>query len=412
MRSVIVLGAGIIGVTSALHLQRRGWSVAILDRKQPGQETSYGNTGIIQSEALRPYPMPHDWRSLVKIATGRTNDVRYHLRSLPHHLGPLFDYWWHSFPRRYEQISAAYAPLISRAAREHEVLICQSGAFDLVRRNGFRVLHREQAAFDAEIAAAEALRVAYGVKFSVTTARELAQAEPGLLETGLGALHWTEPWTVSDPGELVEAYVKLFERLGGTILRGDAETLIERHRGWSVLSHDGRLEAEAVVVALGPWSPDFLKKLGYRIPMVRKRGYHRHYTNGNALELPLRDAAFGYVIAPMRAGLRVTTGAEFAAPNAKSTPVQLWYAERAARKLVDLGRPVEAEPWIGTRPCMPDMLPVLGQAPRHKGLWMHFGHGHQGLTMGAVSGRLLAELLSGEKPSVEAFAYRPERFST
>jgi D-amino-acid dehydrogenase len=94
MKSAIVLGAGMVGVATALQLQRRGWSVALVDRKQPGEETSYGNAGIIQSEALRPYPMPRDWRSLLAIATGQTNDVHYRLASLPQHLGPLLQYWW------------------------------------------------------------------------------------------------------------------------------------------------------------------------------------------------------------------------------------------------------------------------------------------------------------------------------
>jgi D-amino-acid dehydrogenase len=410
MRSAIVLGAGMAGVASALHLQRRGWSVALVDRKEPGRETSYGNAGIIQSEALRPYPMPRDWRSLASIATGRTNDVHYRLMSLPHHLGPLLQYWWHSSPKRYDRISAAYAEIIAHAAPEHQDLISASGAGNLVRRDGFRVLHREQASLDAEIAAAEALRATYGVKFSVLTSRELAQAEPGLIDTGLGGLHWQEPWTVSDPGALVAAYANLLERLGGMVLRGDASTLVETAGGWSVITADGRIEAEAAVIALGPWSPNLLKTFGYRFPMVQKRGYHRHYAGGSPLDLPLRDAASGYVMVPMTKGVRITTGAELATPDEKPTLLQLERAEAAARKLIDLGRPVEPEPWFGTRPCMPDMKPVLGPAPRHRGLWMNFGHGHQGFTLGPVTARILAELMNGETPAVEASAYRPDRF--
>ncbi|WP_024508652.1 FAD-binding oxidoreductase [Bradyrhizobium sp. ARR65] len=410
MRSAIVLGSGMVGVATALHLRRRSWSVALVDRKPPGQETSYGNAVIIQSEALRPYPMPRDWRSLQRIATGRTNDVRYRMATLHHHLGPLLSYWWHSAPGRHDRISAAYAEIISRAAREHEDLIGEAGAGALVRREGFRVLYREQSAFDAEVAAAEALHAVHGVKFSVLTAHELKQAEPGLIDAGLGGLHWLEPWTVSDPGGLVAAYAKLFERSGGTIVHGDAATLTERNGVWSVTARDGRIDAEAVVVALGPWSPNALRKFGYRIPMVRKRGYHRHYAGGSTLRLPLRDVASGYVIAPMKNGLRIITGAELAMPDEKPTPVQLARAEQAARQIIDLGRPVEAEPWFGTRPCMPDMLPVLGPASRHKRLWMHFGHGHQGFTLGPVTGRLLAELMSGETPSVDVSAYRADRF--
>lgn len=412
MRSAIVLGAGMVGVATAVHLQRRGWSVALVDRKRPGQETSYGNAGIIQSEALRPYAMPRDWPELLQIATGRTNDVRYRPMTLPRHLAPLLSYWWYSAPKRHDRISAAYAEIIARAAPEHEDLISEAGAFALVRRDGFRALYREQAAFDAEVAAAEALRTAHGVRFSVLSPQELKQAEPGLRDAGIGGLHWLEPWTVSDPGALVEAYAGLFERLGGTIVRADAASLSQRNRTWSIAGPDGSIDAEAAVAALGPWSPDLLKKLGYRFPMVRKRGYHRHYAGGGGLELPLRDVASGYVMAPMQKGLRITTGAELAFPDDEPNPVQLACAERAAREIIDLGRPVEAEPWFGTRPCMPDMLPVLGAAPRHEGLWMHFGHGHQGFTLGPVTGRILAELMSGETPSVDPTAYRPDRFAT
>lgn len=107
MQSAIVLGGGMVGVSTALHLERRGWSVALVDRKEPGRETSYGNTGIIQSEAVRPYPMPRDLVSLAKIAIGRTNDVRYRLASLPQHLEPLLRYWWHSAPNAIAKPSSA-----------------------------------------------------------------------------------------------------------------------------------------------------------------------------------------------------------------------------------------------------------------------------------------------------------------
>jgi D-amino-acid dehydrogenase len=410
MKSAIVLGAGMVGIATAVHLQRRGWSVVVVDRREPGQETSYGNAGFIQSEARRPYPMPTNLMSLLDIATGRSNDVHYRPASLPRHVRPLLQYWWNSFPARHDRISTDYARIIAKAESEHDDLIRASGAGNLVRRDGYRTLYRDQAAFDRDVAEAEALRAAHGISFRAMSAADLAQAEPGLINPGVGGLHWLEPWTVSEPGALVAAYAHLFERLGGTIMRGDAETLVQTAKGWAVISATGRLEAEAAVVALGPWSPSVLRRFGYRIPMLEKRGYHRHYAGGQKLDLPLRDAAFGYVMAPMTKGLRLTTGAELSAPDAKPTPVQLMRAEIAARELVDLGKPVEVEPWLGTRPCMPDMLPVVGRAARHDGLWLHFGHGHQGFTLGPTTGRMLAELMSGEQPVVEATAFRADRF--
>jgi D-amino-acid dehydrogenase len=410
MRSAIVLGGGMVGVATALHLQRRGWSVVLVDRNEPGRETSYGNTGIIQGEAVRPYAMPRDLASLVRIAAGRTNDVRYRLLSLPYHLRPLLQYWRNSAPARHERITAAYAPIITHAVREHDIFIREAGAGNLVQRGGFHLLHREQAALDAAVAVAESLRAAYGVKFQALTADGLVRAEPGLMQAGAGAIHWQDSWTVSDPGGLVTAYAALLQSLGGTIVRGDAATLTQTSFGWSVRGADGQVDAEAAVVALGPWSPELLRQLGYRFPLVRKRGYHQHYAGGTSLQLPLVDASFGYAMAPMTRGMRITTGAEFTGPDAPPTPVQLGRAETAARQLVDLGRPVERDPWYGTRPCTPDMLPVIGQAPRHRGLWMNFGHGHQGFTLGPVTGRLLAELMNGEPTDVDTFPYRPDRF--
>ncbi|MBR0796809.1 FAD-binding oxidoreductase [Bradyrhizobium jicamae] len=410
MKSAIVLGGGMVGVSTALHLQRRGWSVTLVDRKEPGRETSYGNAGIIQSEAVRPYPMPRDLATLARIAAGRTNDVRYRLSSLHRHAGPLLRYWWHSTPERHREATLAWARLIAYAAAEHDTLISEAHAGNLIRRAGYRLLHRDPVALEQAIATAEENRRDYGVQFRVLSGSELAKAEPLLRDDLPGAIHWLAPWTVSDPGGLVSAYAGLFERLGGTLLRGDAQTLTQAASGWSVHTEQGRLDAATAVVALGPWSPELLRRFGYQIPLVLKRGYHMHYQGGTPLDLPLVDAANGYAMAPMAKGIRITTGAELTSPDAPATPIQLGHAEAAARGLLDIGTRVEPEPWFGTRPCTPDMLPVLGPAPHHRGLWTNFGHGHQGFTLGPATARLLAEMMNGEASSVDASPYRPDRF--
>ena len=400
-----------VGVATGLHLQRRGWSVAIVDRNEPGRETSYGNAGFIHSESVRPYPMPRDLPTLWAIAMGRTNDVHYNIASLPRHVGPLLRYWWHSEPKRHRRISQSYASIIAQGLGEHDVLIREAGADNIVQRRGYHGFHRTQASLDRAALVAEMLAAEYGVQSQIIAPAQLAAIEPGLNTTGAGAIHWRDTWTVSNPGGLVAAYADLFTRLGGTFLNGDAATLASAAGGgWTVETDDGRITAEAAIVALGPWSPDLLHKFGYKFPMVRKRGYHRHFTGGTRLSLPLQDPAFGYVVAPMAKGLRLTTGAELTGASKSAQPVQLERAERAVRELIDLGTAVEAEPWSGVRPCMPDMLPVIGQAPKHQGLWMNFGHGHQGFTLGPVTGRLLAEMMSGEQPSIDSSAFHPARY--
>ena len=412
MANVIVLGAGMAGVSIALQLRKRGWSVALVDRTEPGLETSYGNAGIIQSEAVEPYAMPRDVATLLSIAIGTSNAVHYRPLTLPQHLNSLLSYWWNSAPTRYRRISAAYATIIAQATAEHAPLIAEAGMDHLIRREGFRVLYRTPAAMDRGAATAERLKAEYGVASKALSPSEFAAAEPSLIGTGAGAVQWLAPRTVSDPGALTAAYGQLFLRRGGTFVHGDATTLRQTASGaWQVTTDGGPIEAEHAVVALGPWSTQLLTPFGYHFPMVRKRGYHRHYRAQGTLNLPIMDEANSYVIAPMAKGLRITTGAELTGSEALPMPVQLRRAEEAASTLLKLGAPVENRPWAGIRPCMPDMLPVIGRAPKHNGLWLHFGHGHQGFTLGPATGRMLAELMTGEQPYVNAAPFRPERYS-
>jgi D-amino-acid dehydrogenase len=166
------------------------------------------------------------------------------------------------------------------------------------------------------------------------------------------------------------------------------------------------------VVALGPWSDLVFGPLGYSIPLNVKRGYHVHLQpRGNAvLHHPVLDSDLGYLLAPMNRGIRITTGVEFARRDAPPTPFQVERALPRARALFPLGEAIDAKPWKGARPCLPDMLPVIGKAPRHAGLWFDFGHQHHGLTLGPATGRLLAEMMTGETPFADPKPFAVERF--
>jgi len=407
---ITVLGAGMVGTCTALHLAQRGHAVTLVDRCAPGRETSYGNAGIIQREAVEPYAFPRDIDTLWRVATGGGMDVHYHLNALPALLPRLWRYWYASAPQRYGAIAQAYSQLIAHCLDEHQALITASGADDLVQRQGYRQAYRTRAAFEDAALDAERAAQRYGVRYAVEDSAALARAETGLRTTLAGAVHWLDPWSVSDPGELVSRYARHFQALGGRCVEGDAATLQRRESGWQVQTAHGTLTAQHAVIALGPWSDGVLRHLGYRLPLFIKRGYHQHFTGGPGLRQPLLDAERGFVLAPMAQGIRLTTGAEFARLDTAPTPVQLALATRAARELIDLPQPVETQAWLGNRPCMADMTPVIGAAPRHPGLWFNFGHGHQGFTLGPISGRLLADLLEGATPPLDPTPYRPSRF--
>ncbi len=412
MSDVIVLGTGIVGVSVAIHLQRRGRDVLLVDRKAPGQETSFGNAGVIQREAVRPRAFPRDAGELFRIATKQGIDTRYDLSALPGLASPLAQYWWNSAPHRYQRIVADYATLIAHSIGEHSDLITASGAEGLIEKQGWMVLYRTAETRDKAFADAEGDARDHGVGIAELDGAALAAAEPALQIPMAGALHWTAPWTVRDPGALAAAYADYFRRLGGTIAIGDAETLSASGSGWKVTTASGPASAAEVVLALGPWAKRATQKLGYRLPLFVKRGYHREYQHvpGAALNRPLLDAEGGFLLAPMHRGVRLTTGAEFARLDAPKNETQVDRAEIVARELAPLGDRLDASPWMGARPCTPDMKPVIGRAPNHRNVWFAFGHAHHGLTLGAVTGRLIAEMVVGEAPFVNPRPFAAERF--
>jgi D-lysine oxidase len=196
------------------------------------------------------------------------------------------------------------------------------------------------------------------------------------------------------------------------LIRADARSLRRSGRHWRIDTDRDPLDASEAVVALGPFAADVLAPLNVKLPLMVKRGYHRHFhAESNArLARPVVDAEVGYCMAPMDQGIRLTTGVEFAARDAPPTPVQFARVLPFARRLFPLGEPVEAIPWMGSRPCFPDSRPVIGRAPNRAGLWLAYGHAHWGLTLAAATGRLLAEMLTGATPFVDPAPYSAERF--
>jgi D-amino-acid dehydrogenase len=280
-----------------------------------------------------------------------------------------------------------------------------------LRKQGWLKLYRSGRAFEAlkgELALAQEFGIPYRA-LDVDGAREL---EPSLAPVFRHAVYWERAANVTNPLAVTQAYAARFCALGGVVMRGDARALRRVEGNWRLETPEGPLDAHQAVVALGPFAPDMLGPLGIALPLGLKRGYHYHYRgSGNAaLSRPVVDIENGYCLAPMEQGIRLTTGAEFAARDAPPTPAQFDRLLPAARKLFPLGTALEASPWMGSRPCFPDSRPVIGPAPGQPGLWLAYGHAHWGLTLGAATGRLLAEMMTGATPFCDPAPYGAERF--
>jgi D-amino-acid dehydrogenase len=387
--------------------------VVLVDRRGAAEETSFGNAGLIQREGVYPYGFPHDFGALARYAFNRTIDAYYHPSALPRLAPFLLQYWKYSRPARHAEVARRYSKLIEHCVEEHRALAAEAGASGFLHPTGWLKVFRTARERDLRFAEAERWQGEFGINYRAVDAPALQAMEPHVAPVLVGALHWTDPVSVDDPHGLASAYLAAFERLGGRFVQGNAASLEPDAGGWRLRSAHGPILMKEAVVALGPWADVLTRALGYDFPLAVKRGYHMHYRAAGAAKLntPMLDTERGYFLAPMRRGIRLTTGAEFALRDAIRTPVQLGRAEPIARDTFPLAERLDTEPWMGARPCTPDMLPVIGRAPRHPTLFFAFGHAHHGLTLGAVTGRLVAEMMTGEAPFVDPAPYSPARFA-
>jgi D-amino-acid dehydrogenase len=407
----IVLGAGIVGTSVALQLAKRGMSVALVDRAGVGEQTSYGNSGVIEGSTVLAPAFPSSLLHVARVALKRASDANYHLSFLPKVAPWLLAFRANSTRKRLAENARLNRPLFARALAEHETLMQESGATPYLRKTGWMKLYRNERAFDA-LKLEFDLAQEFGLPLDALDAAGAQKLEPSLNPVFKHAVFWPKAASLSNPLALTRAYAGRFAALGGVTVTGDARSLHRSGDRWRVETDEGGVDSSNVVVALGPWAPDLLAPMGLKLPMAVKRGYHRHFrAQGNAtLARPVVDVDYGYLITPMEQGIRLTTGAEFAARDAAPTPVQFDRLMPQARKLFPLGERADDQTWMGSRPCFPDSRPVIGRAPGIKGLWLAIGHAHWGLTLGPITGVLLGQMMAGETPFCDPGPYAAERF--
>jgi len=408
----IVLGAGIVGTSVALHLAKRGLAVALVDRAGLGEQTSFGNAGIIEGNTIFPPAFPSDLGALLRIALKRASEANYQLSFLPQIAPWLMAFRAASRPDRLVETARLIRPLFSRAVAEHEALMAESGSAHYLRKTGWLKVYRTEASFKG-LQREFDLAAQFGLPLKALDTSGALALEPSLKPVFPHAAFWPQAASVSNPLGVTRAYAARFTQLGGVTLEGDARSLHRAGNRWRVETNEGGVDAPEVVVALGPWARELLDPMGVRLPLAIKRGYHRHFrAQGEArLSRPVLDAVPGYVITPMEMGYRITTGVEFAPRDAAPTPVQFERIMPRARELFPLGERADDKTWLGNRPCFPDSRPVIGPAPGQGGLWLAVGHAHWGLTLGPATGRMIAEMMAGEQPFCDPAPYRAERFA-
>jgi glycine/D-amino acid oxidase-like deaminating enzyme len=406
---VIVLGAGIVGVSAAYAARQRGLSVILVDRREPGSETSYGNAGILSSGSILPLNKPSLWSALPTYIANGHPALRWDPAWAIRNVDWIVRFLANATPSRIRPRATALHGLIGASLKLHREWIVQAGAAQRIRETGWLKAWRSDAVASAQ--EEQGFLADYGIESRLLDRQAISALEPDILPVyRVGLLH-TQTASVDSPGAVVKAYARMFAGSGGEIRQSDIKAIAPDGEGWRVALADGGIFARHVVVALGPWSADLLRPLGYRVPLAFERGYHREFKPNPArsLQRPIHDAEGSFLMTPMEQGIRVTSGVELTARDAPSSFAQLDQVVPLAREVVEFGEAV-GPTWRGARPTLPDSLPMIGPAPRHSGLWLAFGNQHIGFTTGPATGIAIAAMIGGAAPPFDVGAFSPGRY--
>ncbi|MSQ54761.1 MAG: FAD-dependent oxidoreductase [Betaproteobacteria bacterium] len=408
---IVVVGAGIVGVSCAMYLVRDGHDVTLLDALGPAEGASKGNAGALSPGSCVPLAMPGVLQKVPKWLTDPAGPLTirpaYFLAALPW----LVRFVLAARQSRIEPIADALRALHAGTYECYEPMLERAGCRDAIRRTGNLVVYESESAFAASRAEWD-MRSRRGVRFEVLDASALRATVPALSERYVRGVLSPEHGFVVEPFHLVRALADQVVRDGGRLVRAKAEGLRLGAAGVTAVRTDnGEIAADRVVIAAGAWSLPLLAPLGLKLPLETQRGYHVTIaTPGVEPHLPVTSSERKFYATPMTGGLRIAGTVEFAGLDAAPD-------YRRARRLLEQGRGMypaldtgSYTEWMGHRPCFPDSLPVIGPVPRHPEVLLAFGHGHNGMTSGPVSGRLIADLVAGRPPFLDLGPYLPERF--
>lgn len=412
IKNITVIGAGIVGITTASYLRRDGHAVTVVDQRPPGEYCSFGNAGILSPGSCVPIAMPGILAQVPGYLLDPLGPLALRWSYLPKALPWLLRFVAAADAKRVEHIADGLRALLSQTFDAYAPLVKNARVEDLIHKSGYTVVYSTRRAYQAD-ALGWKLRRDRGVVIDELDADGVRSRLPGLqgnYEVGL-FLH-DHGWCLN-PERLTKSLAAQFERDGGKILQRRVLRIDVGADGPRALRTDaGDLPVEHLVICAGAHSNEFSAQLGDVLPLEAERGYHITYSDPRyRLPMPVMVPEYKCFVTPMEMGLRIAGQSEFAGIDAAPNYARADVLGRLMQKMFPGISDVDATKWMGRRPSMPDSTPVIGPATRFANVHYAFGHGHIGLVGGAPTGRLVADMIAGRPPRVDLQPYRPGRFS-
>ena len=412
MVHVVIAGAGIVGVSSAIWLQRAGHKVTLVDRMDGALRTSYGNAGVLAAGAILPVPVPGLARKLPKMLFSRDEPLFLQWRYLPRLLPFLLKYLSFARADHVAHCARSLSYLLSDSHAQHQSLAKGTGAERFISDEDFCFGYASEASYRAD-EPGRALRRAHGYEIEELDGAAYAARDPLYRSQFAKVVCYKNSGRISDPGAYLAALVTNFEAEGGTLLAAQIEDIeLEDGVYKALITDQGRVAGDHVVLAMGAWSGKMAKKLGIkRLALESERGYHIELHNPSAMpKAPMMVAAGKFVVTPMEGRIRCAGVVEFASTEAPAQDGPLDFIKRQIAALFPELRYDHMSEWMGRRPATTDSLPLIGPARAIGNGHMAFGNQHVGLTAGPKTGRLIADMVSNRPNNADLSAFDPSRY--
>lgn len=407
---IVVIGAGVIGLSIAFRLARMFPNVVLIDRADPGMACSYGNAGHIATEQIFPLASPATLLKAPRLMLGknRTLSVRaqYAMRALPW----LTRFAWASRPAAFKHGTEALRGLQGVAMNSLTALCADAGMSEELHRRGHLILVENPRLESAARAQLQTMSD-HGIAVDWLDARQVASIAPELTNN-IGAISVRDSGHVADPLKLSQGLLDAFTKAGGRLIRDEVQH-IEQHADGDVQLHLSarKLAAQRVVIAAGAWSRPLAAQTGFAVPLDTERGYHVVADGWHGrFNMAIASLDRMTIMTPLNGGLRITGFVEFGGLELPPSPARLATLNRHLSELLPgSDMPVRSE-WMGLRPSLPDHLPVIGRSPDDARLFYAFGHQHLGLTLAGVTADAMASLMTDSATDLDLSPFRIDRF--
>ena len=411
-KTIAVIGAGMVGVSTAIWLQRDGHKVVLIDREGPAAGTSYGNGGVVVPSGIVPVNSP----GLIKKAPGMLmrseSPLFIHWPYLPRLLPWLMRYLARANARDARQVASALKPLLHQSVEQHQALAQDTGAEKWIEPSDYVFVYDNAEAFHSD-KFAWAVRRELGISWDEFDAEGFTDYDPAFGSLGQYAIRLPGHARITNPGQYVMDLAEHFQDQGGEMLIAAAENIeLEQGKLSAVKTDQGAVECDAAVIAGGVWSRALAEKIGVKIPMESERGYHIDLINPSLMPRSAMMLASGkFVITPMHGRIRCAGIVEFGGLHAPASKAPLELLKKHIKHSLPELEYDSMEEWMGHRPAPADSIPFIGRFDKTAELYAAFGHHHVGLTAGPKTGRIIADLIANRNLDIDMTPYRVSRFT-